>query len=254
MKQIQFLDRLVIRSIFHALRDYAVELGYYPDTSIYENPNDPVAIADFKNKLRLIKSNKGFWIDFFSESSSRNKGEKEAPRIVVSLDRSFNGDIGAPPNQIFKKAGGEDFYQAGIPGLSSNLIAAVYLITHNSEQTYILNGIKDNVLGERKYLKYHGLPDKDPFYIYRTGYYNLDEPTENITERAYLYTTPDAFLGEEDIYRETIKPIKEITVCTNTNDVEPDCSDNLIVPKPQPPLPGENVFSFEYEETFGNES
>src|SRR5690606_1258207 len=165
MQELRFLDRLILRSIFHKLRQYTIDLGYFPDISQYGDNPTPAQIADYKAQLLQIKNDKGFYIELFSESSSRHKGEKECPRIVVSLDRSFNGEIGAPPNQIIKNEGLGTYSKGALPGQSANIIVAVYLISHNSEQTYILNGIKDNVIGERNYISFYGLPENDPFYI-----------------------------------------------------------------------------------------
>lgn len=210
MQELILADQKIVRSIFHALRNYAIELGYYPNMSDYPNLKTPEAIAAYKARLNNIRNTKGFYIDFFSESSARNKGEKIAPMIVVSLDRSFNGDIGAPPEMIMAGEIEGTFRNGTMPGRAANLIIAVYLISHNSTQTYVLNGIKDNILSERGYIPFYDDPTLDPIYAYRTGYYNLDDPTENITERAYLYTVPDVYLGATKINRDNIQPIIEI--------------------------------------------
>lgn len=218
------IDQRVIRSIFTALRQYAVELGYYPDTSIYDNPTAPDQIADFKNKLREITNTKGFYIDFFSESSARNKGEKIAPRMVIAIERAYNGEIGAPPSQILAGTVPGTFKTGSLPGQAANLNIGVYCISHNSEQTYVLNGIKDDILGQRNYIYLYDAPEEQPFYIYQTAYYNLDDPVENITERAYIYTVPDLYLGNIITHRDNIKPIGEIHV-----DIENPKDDGITV-------------------------
>lgn len=99
-----------------------------------------------------------------------------------------------------------------MPGTTTELVVSVWLISHNSDQTYILNGIKDNVLGEKNYIYLYDSPIQ-PFYVYRSGSsQNHDDPTENVRERAYLYTVPDLFLGDNRVIRDNIAPIKQITV------------------------------------------
>lgn len=211
-------DQRIIRSIYLNVRKHIIEHGYYPDTSVYTDLKDPLQVADFNNKIKGIISTKGFYIDVYSESSARNKGKKEAPRIVMFLSRVYEGEIGAPPNMIMADPINLGNYRSGaLPGRASNIVLAVHLISSNSEQHFKLNSIISNVLGQRAYIElYDAAADELPFYVYQTSFADLDDPTENITEKVYFYTVPDVYLGDITVHRDNIKPIKEIRV-----DIEP---------------------------------
>lgn len=211
-------DQIVIRSIAHAIRNHVIEHGYYPNVNDFGDT--PTDVALFKGQLDLIQRNKGFYVEVFSESSARNKGTKVAPRIVVDLDRTYVGEIGAPPNQLFKTSSNR-WRSGSLPGRAANISIAVYLISHNSKQHYVINSIKDNVLGQRGFIPIYNDPNAKPFYVYQTGFYNNSDPAENITDLSYIYIAPDIFLGDNQIHRDDIKPIQEINV-----DIDPT-QDNL---------------------------
>lgn len=214
-------DQLIIRSIFHALRKHVIDHGYFPDVNEYGDTDTDVTL--YQEHLKHIQKTKGFYIETFSESSARNKRSKDAPRIVVSLDRTYSGEIGAPPSQLFKV--GKDRWRSGsLPGRSANINISVALISHNSEQHYTLNSIKDNVLGERGFLPLYNDKTAAPFFIQQISYMDMDDPADNITERVYVYQVPDLFLGDNRVIRDNIVPINQIDV-----DIKDNPSDHLQV-------------------------
>lgn len=214
------IDRIIVRSIFHTIRKEVISNGYYPNVPTYGNT--PSELTRFNNDLNTIRNNKGFYIETFSESSARNKGKKDAPRIVVVLGRNLGGNIGSAPQGIYPGSGPNTYTSGSLPSLASNIMVEVYLIAGNSEQHYTVNAIKDLALGERKFIEvYDDTLNIAPFLLIQSGFYDLDDPMESIVERCYVYTIPDVFRGTLKVDRTNIQPIKEINV-----DIEPE-QDNI---------------------------
>lgn len=217
-------DQTILRSIYEAIRKEIVSNGYLPDADLYTD-----SLFDTEKYFQdrsAITQTKGFWIDLFSESSARNKGMKDSVRIVLFLSRVYDGEIGAPVNVITAQDAGaaKEFRLGLLPGKASNLIFAVHLLTSTSEQTFVLNAIISNALGQRNFIPVYDNLEGQPFYIEQTSFGDLDNPMENLQEKVYYYTVPDVFLGTPKPGRE-ISAIKEVIV--NVTDKGGDTLDTI---------------------------
>lgn len=235
MKALLKVDQLVVRSIYEALRKHIIEHGYLPDTANYANN-----VNGYLAARQNIITHKKFCIDIYSQSSQRFKDFKGQPRMVIFLQRVYDGEIGFPQTMVTRTtAPGEvAAYSQGImPGKTANLIVAVHLLSITSEQTYTLNAILSNVLGQRIFLPYYNNPT-ERFLVEQTNYSEIDNPIENYNESAYFFTIKDARLSEPEEVR-TFPGLQSITAEIQLNtmpveiiDVEPENPGNPGNPDP----------------------
>lgn len=212
----------VQRSIFHALRKKVVELGYSPNIDLYGNtPADKIAFDAASLAIRNIK---GFVVELYSESSARSKYAKDNPRIVVSVSRVYNGDVGAPPGLIHipQTINGVLSYKSGIlPSQSSNIVFSIYLLSKKTKEEILLNDVLSKVLGTRKYIPYYDNPTEH-FFIQQTTFNDLDDTIENIMEKAYTYTVSDIYIADTEIITPVVAAISEITLEVKELNISPD--------------------------------
>jgi hypothetical protein len=223
------VDKLIMDSIFQAIMDYTVELGYTVDTSAF--PDDPTKddVLEYQSQIQAIKTIKGYDIKVFGESSARYKGRETAPRIVIFQSRVLPGDIGAPVHTIITQDADDasKYAQGFLPPQAQVIIAAIHLISANSTQLYLLNQILGKVIGQRRYLPFKSGGGR--FFIEQTSFGDLDDPIEQIMEKVYFFTIPDIYIGDIDIVRATITPIAEIKVKTQIGQLPPNTSDEIVV-------------------------
>lgn len=215
------IQERITRSIYKAFEKKVIELGYLPDISTF--PDTAQGDLDFLAAKEAIKQDKGFYIDVFSHSSARAKFEKECPRIVLFLSRVFEGEIGAPSSKMWQLDLTSSTYKAGIvPSQSSNLIFALHILSNKTNQDVLLTSILSNVTGgSRGFIEFYDEPGRR-FFLKHTSYNDLQDPMENIIEKAYFYTVTDIWMADTIILPGSLKPIKEIKVeiKTDTGDVD----------------------------------
>jgi hypothetical protein len=215
MQPLILVDQIILRTLYTAFKEQIVAHGYAVDEDLYTD--SPADIARWNADIAEIDRVKGWHIDLYSESSARHKGMKKHPKIILFLNRVFDGDIGSPQtNTVPDPDNPGKFIQQMIPGKSSNLIFAIHLQSVTSQQGFILNAILSNTIGQRKNFEFWGgnFPGRR-FWAIQTSFGDLDNSQENIIEKAYFYTVPDIFLGSPVTIRENISPIKQITVETS---------------------------------------
>lgn len=211
MGQLSKVDQRVLRSIYKALRAEVVLHGYIPDEDNFTNTQ----VAEYNQARENIINTMGFCIDLFSQSSDRYKGLKNQPRIVLLLSRAYNGELGLSPQYVSN--GGRVDKVLG-DNLTANMIIAVHLISVTSFQHTVLNSIFSNVLGQRKYIKYYDeQPGERPFFIYNSNFSDLDDPINNIMEKVYFQTVPDANMAAIEPIQPSLARLKEIDVEISEN-------------------------------------
>lgn len=214
------VDKLIMDSLYKAIYAKVVALGYAIDLTPFDTggPNEGDVVL-YNSQLAAIKATKGFVVSVFSQSSARSKGAEFAPRIVLFQSRTLPGDIGAPAHVIsIEDKTNAALYQEGfLVPKAMNIIVAAHLISANSTQHYLLNQIMGYVIGQRRYIPYWNIPD-ERFFIEQTSFSDLDDPLENVIEKAYFYTIPDVYLGEMDIQRSGMAPINQIDVKIQTEE------------------------------------
>lgn len=209
------VDQLVLRSIFKAFEKHCVEHGYTLDSSLYaDNEFDR-----YTTDRQAIIDSKGFCIDLFSESSDRYKGMKNMPRIALLLSRVYDGEIGNALTEYVRN--GDNYDKVAPTGKTANLIIAVHLISITSEQSFVLNSIYSNVLGMRTTIPYYTDADQR-FFTYQTNFSDIDNAIDNIKEKVYFQTVPDAVMAQAKVIQENVVPLKQIDVDTFHGDTQLD--------------------------------
>lgn len=202
---ITYNDRRIVRTIYYKLLAELVKYGHNVDDRLY--PDTQVGIANYEAAIKALKTS-GKLIEITSESSRRNRGKVTAPEFNIDLTNVLVGDIGAEPNSILEKPDGT-YYQGALPGQASNLIVEIYATSSTSDQFYLLNNLLYNAFGKRKYLALHDDPTSH-FFIEQTVMERIDDYDENVKDMRVVYHVPDVYLGEIQVLRDNIVPIKEI--------------------------------------------
>lgn len=78
-----------------ALLNMAIELGYTINPEDYL-PTSEANAERFKEDLKNITQDKGFYIGIFGVGNNHSKGIKETPRMVVDSEGFYPGDVGLP--------------------------------------------------------------------------------------------------------------------------------------------------------------
>lgn len=206
-------DQQIVRTIYYRLLDKIVQLGYNVDDRLYGNT--PEEAERYARDIENLKAQKKF-IDITSESSRRNRGEITAPEFNIHLSNVLLGDIGSEPSALFPAENGVDYFLGALPGQASILIVEIYITTSTSNHTFLLNNIMYQAFGKRKYLPMYDDPEEH-FFIQQTVMERMDDPGENIKDMRVVYQVPDIYLGDIEVLRANIVPIKEIKVNIGPN-------------------------------------
>lgn len=219
-------DAIVVDSIYKAIRDEVISQGYMPDVDTFDDTE--AEALRYQTAGDAIITAKGFEIEVFNDSSARRKGAKKSPRIVIYLDRTYAGEIGAPNHAIISNDGivGGKYKSGFMPTKSAEIVTAIHLISSEQPQTKILDSILANVIGQRQYMFYWIYNETTKlfdqlagrkFLADQTSFNNNDDALEGVRERIYFYTTPDIYLsGMKNTT--LISPIKYIDVKSEDED------------------------------------
>lgn len=208
--ELQYTDRRIVRTIYYRILDTLVYFGHNVDDRLYGDT--PEEIARYHADIKALKATNKF-IDVTSESSRRNRETVKAPEINIHLANVVVGDIGAEPSSLYED--GTGFYLGSMPGVASNLLVEIYLTSMTSDQFFLLNNLMYTAFAKRKYLPLYDEPTEH-FLIEQTVMERYDDYDENIKEMRMVYVVPDVFLGDIEVLRTNIVPIKEIKVDIGT--------------------------------------
>lgn len=205
------IQEVLERSIYKALREKAVSLGY----AVSEDTLTPDATgkAAYQLAINNIVVAKGFAIEVYGVGSSLSKGEKQVPRIVIQPGKFIEGDIGGlitpqiipSPDSLFTNI------EVTGPGISSNFTLDIHLISSSATQNRILHNIFNSTIGLRKFLKTYNTQEN--FFVKQVGNFDVYDNQEGLIEKVYTISAPDIFI-ETDGIPTTFVPINEITFTT----------------------------------------
>lgn len=200
------------RSIFEAIRKVCVQEGYLPDiadTTKYPEPFNTDTQLSWETDLKLIKEQKGFAVEVFSNSQS--KGVKAVPRIVIIPRRTMPGEVGSPMDGFITQDPNDPnkFARMSIPFEASTFNFDIHLVSSSAAQDRVLNAILSRAIGIKKFIPYYD-DLTDLFLMRLTNSFDYPDPADGLDERAFSYEVPDVF--DVDGSFTSISKIDEITV------------------------------------------
>lgn len=167
-----------------ALLNMAIELGYTINPEDYL-PTSAENAERFKEDLKKIKDDKGFYIGIFGVGNNHSRGIKETPRIVVDSEGFYPGDIGLP-RKITQKEEGIGYTATEVPYESLSQYMNIRLCAHSSEHMRLLHKIMFWSVPQRGYLK----PYDEPKFLFTgniflriVNFYNMPDLDNGLMEK-----------------------------------------------------------------------
>lgn len=200
-------QEIIERSVYQALLDVAVALGYTLDPEKYLPASDEME-KKFHSDVKGLKK----FIALYGTGNAEAKGSKITPRIVVNARGFYPGAIGMP-KQLIEKAGiGYMAYEQPYETIDQQI--DVHLVAGNQEDLRLLHQIMFWALPQRGYIKPY--TEKKPLFsgnifIEVTNFYDSPNNTLGILEKVYQYAIQDCLL-ETNTPGIEITPIKSIEV------------------------------------------
>lgn len=216
-----FIEALLERSVFHALRLETVKRGLVPNIDDYdiENPSNAIKRTEtvrYEADLKQIVSNKGYAIEIFNYSNNHAYGEKKPPRIVVQTDAFLPGDLGTDPSGEKVKTEDGSYEVKKSVDILADWYFNIHLVSNSTNQVRELHDIMATVLPRRGYMKRYTDTTLRPFSnLFVTYLSNADVSfiNEGIIEKVYRYVITDVHEIDDKIISEVnIPPIKQINI------------------------------------------
>lgn len=203
-------QEIIERSVYQALLDVAVGLGYSLDPNNYL-PQSAEQEQRFKSDIKKLKK----FIPIFGTGNAEAKGSKITPRIVVNARGFYPGAIGMPKQLIDKAGIGYMAYEQPYETIDQQI--DVHLVANNQEDLRLLHQIMFWSLPQRGYIKPY--TEKKPLFsgnifIEVTNFYDSPNNNWGILEKVYQYAIQDCLLETNNPGTE-ITPIKNIEVLAN---------------------------------------
>lgn len=213
-------ETILERSIFTAIRDISVSMGYTLNISEYDlnNVDDNVVLSEqarYITDSKAIAESKGFYIEVFGFSTSQDKGHKKVPRISVHTRSFIPGQLGGDttPNYEYNSVSNE-YVRTKNPGQSNDYYFSIMITGNSTEQIRLLNSIVLTALPRRGYIKKYfdtTLQRSGNIFVEFTGSDEQDDNSEGVLERALMYSILDVFDMDDIITLDSVPPIIDIT-------------------------------------------
>jgi len=201
-----------------ALLNMAIELGYTINPEDYL-PTSAENAARFKEDLKKIIDDKGFYIGIFGVGNNHSRGIKETPRIVVDSEGFYPGDIGLP-RKIVEKEEGIGYTVTEVPYETFSQYMNIRLCALSSEHMRLLHQIMFWSVPQRGYLK----PYDEPKFLFTgniflriVNFYNMPDLDNGLMEKVYQFEVQD-YLLDKNIQPELLTPIRDISVLLENAD------------------------------------
>lgn len=211
-------QEIIERSIYMALLNMAIELGYTINPEDYL-PTSAENAERFKEDLKKIIDDKGFYIGIFGVGNNHSRGIKETPRIVVDSEGFYPGDIGLP-RKITQKEEGIGYTATEVPYESLSQYMNIRLCAHSSEHMRLLHQIMFWSVPQRGYLKPYDEPEflfTGNIYLRIVNFYNMPDLDNGLMEKVYQFEVQDCLL-DKNIQPELLTPIRDISVLLENAD------------------------------------
>ena len=211
-------QEIIERSIYMALLNMAIELGYTINPEDYL-PTGAENAERYKEDLKKIIDDKGFYIGIFGVGNNHSRGIKETPRIVVDSEGFYPGDVGLP-RQIIQKEEGIGYTATEVPYESLSQYMNIRLCALSSEHMRLLHQIMFWSVPQRGYLKPYDEPEflfTGNIYLRIVNFYNMPDLENGLMEKVYQFEVQDCLI-EKNTPPEVITPIRDISVLLENAD------------------------------------
>lgn len=205
-------QEVVERSVYIALLNMAIKLGYSVNPEDYLPPNEDNAKL-FKEALEVIVGKKGFYVGIFGVGNNHSRGIKETPRITIESEGFYPGDVGLP-KQIISKEEGIGYTASEGPYEALSQYINLRLCAKTSEHLRLLHQIMFWSIPQRGYIK----PYVEPKFLFSgniflrvVNFYNTPDLENGLMEKVYQFEVQDCLIEGENP-PENLTPIRDISV------------------------------------------
>lgn len=206
---IEHFTTLLQRSIFEVLRLVLVDQGYTPDITEYENT--PEDYRQYLTDLSTIRAEKGFAVELFNKSPTRDKGLKKVPRITLDYAPLGTGAWGSE-GKPYPILDGNSFKYYKDDLVSLEMLFYCRVVTESTSQARFLNQLILQVLPPISFHPYYISTPKEYFLVEFISQSDVSDPQMNTTEHVSLYRVPDIVANDQILVNKEVPPISNIEI------------------------------------------
>lgn len=202
-------QEIIERSIYSALLQVAIALGYSVDPNDYL-PVSEANAAQMKEDIQTLQK----YIPVFGTANSSSKDKKTTPRIVVNARGFYPGMIGLPKEVVGKEVGlgytaNEEPYE------TLDQYVDIHLVANTQEDLRILHSIMFTALPQRGYIKPYTAEEflfSGNIFLEVGNFFDLPNTTLGLMEKVYEFRVYDTLIGEKEDLPVDWVPINDISV------------------------------------------
>lgn len=211
-------QQVIERSVYFAILNVLLQKGLTLNPENYL-PLDEEKSNQYKaDRAEIVATEGKKYIELYGVSDSLSKGMKYAPRIVISSNGFFPGDIGFDKHNL--EPDEEDgFLVTEMPFEAIDQAIDIILVANNTEETRLLHSIINTAIPQRGYIKpyiYQDRPFSGNIFIVLSNFFKQDDNEKGLIERVYQFTIKDTLL-EEPIEVGTLSPLSDISFLISDN-------------------------------------
>ncbi len=213
-------QQVIERSIYFAILNILLQKG------LTLNPEDYMPLSEansirYKTDREAIEADKHLYIELYGSSDSLSKGLKFAPRIVISPQGFYPGDIGFEKSQLEDDNDSDNFLVTEMPFEAIDQNIDIILVSNNIEESRLLHSIVNSAIPQRGYVKPYTSVNK-PFsgniFILLANFYKADNNEHGLIEKVYQFTVKDTILEDIPFIDETV-PINDIRLLLQDTEI-----------------------------------
>lgn len=225
------------RAIEWALRDQAIEKGYWPDERAFITSGDEVAY-----NAAIDNIDKNSRVDIFGTGNYKDREKLSQNNITINRIAIMEGDQVYNNPYIFELQTDKTFNKIFVGDGTNHIIYEIRFICDDVVMDRILNMVLIEAIGRRKDLP--GINDdltnmEETFLITKEGT-PIDLSNSKAIERVFRYKVHDVNINEQKVVQTGIQMIKEMTLIQNIDQDNPpdvqfpkdrnDVNENVIGP------------------------
>lgn len=202
-------QEIIERSIYSALLQVAIALGYSVDPNDYL-PVSEANAARMKADIQALQK----YIPVFGTANSSSKDKKTTPRIVVNARGFYPGMVGLP-KEIVGKEVGLGYMANEEPYETLDQYIDIHLVANTQEDLRILHSIMFTALPQRGYIKPYTAEEflfSGNIFLEVGNFFDLPNTTLGLMEKVYEFRVYDTLIGEKEDLPVDWVPINDISV------------------------------------------
>lgn len=202
-------QEIIERSIYSALLQVAIALGYSVDPNDYL-PVSEANAARMKADIQALQK----YIPVFGTANSSSKDKKTTPRIVVNARGFYPGMVGLP-KEIVGKEVGLGYTANEEPYETLDQYIDIHLVANTQEDLRILHSIMFTALPQRGYIKPYTAEEflfSGNIFLEVGNFFDLPNTTLGLMEKVYEFRVYDTLIGEKEDLPVDWVPINDISV------------------------------------------